>query len=118
MTSLPIQTIRYNCQNNLPDTYPDLKPTIAYLSTYTAKYVVTNSMPFTLYVRGTNFTRNGRTTITFGSYKNLLITFFSSTSISFNIPMQATPGQYNVQIINDTPIGKISSNTDIFIIES
>jgi hypothetical protein len=118
MTSLSIQTIQYICLNTLPDTYPDLKPTISYLSSYTAEYVITNSMPFTVYVRGTNFTRNGRTTITFGSYQNLPITFFSSTSISFTIPMQATPGQYNVQIINDTPIGKVSSNTDIFTIES
>jgi IPT/TIG domain len=117
MSIIPLTTIQYICQNNLPDTYPDLKPTIVYFSTYTVKYELTKSRSFTIYVRGTNFTKEGRTTISFGSYQNIPITFFSSTSISFIIPRQAIPGQYNVEIINVTPIGKVSSNTIILMIE-
>ena len=117
MSTLPIQYTQTVCQKYIEETYPDLSPTIAYLSSYNANAMITNSKPFTVYIRGTNFTRNGKTTVTFGSYTKLPIIFLSSTSISFTIPMNATIGTYEVKVVNATPIGNVLSNSDVFTVQ-
>jgi hypothetical protein len=38
--------------------------------------------------------------IFFSLFKNLSITFYSTSAISFIVPLNAIPGAYNVQVVN------------------
>lgn len=116
MTSIPIQYIQNDCQNYSEKSYPDLSPTIIYLSSYYVNYLTSSNIPYRIYIRGTNFNTNDITSITFGPYKNIPITFYSSTSISFIIPMNAKPGPYNIQVVNQNIKGLIYSNIVVFSI--
>ena len=53
-----------------------------------------------VYVNGSNFLPNGTTFIKFGNYGYLPITYNSSFNLSFVVPLNATPGNYNVQVVN------------------
>ena len=119
MTSLPIQYIQTACLTYVQGTYPDLTPKILSLDTYTYKeyYLYTSNYPYTVYIRGTNFSANGITSVTLGPYKNIPITFFSSNSISFIIPLNVKPGEYNLQVVNTNIYGSLFSNTIVFVIE-
>jgi hypothetical protein len=117
MTSLPIQYIQTACLTYNQGTYPDLTPTILYLDTYNADYTYTSIKPYNVYVRGLNFSANGITSVTFGQYKNIPITFLSSNSISFIIPINSKPGEYNINIVNTNTYGSLSSNTVVFTIK-
>jgi len=117
MTSLPIQYIQTACLSYVQGSYPDLTPTILYLDTYNASNLYTSLKPYTVYIRGINFSANGITSVIFGPYKNIPITFFSSNSISFIIPLNAKSGEYNLQVINTNTYGSLFSNTIIFTIE-
>ena len=117
MSSIPIQYIQTACLSYVQGTYPDLTPTILSLDTYNANNLYTSIYPYTVYVRGINFSANGITSVTFGYYKNIPITFFSSNSISFIIPLNAKPGEYTVQIVNTNIYGSLFSNTIVFTIE-
>ena len=116
MSSLPFQYIENRCLTYVQDKYPNLEPTIAYLSTYNAIYSSTSIKPFTLYIGGTNFSTNNITTIHFGNFQNIPIVFFSSTSISFIIPLNAKPGDYMVTVVNSNSVGSLNSNSVIFTI--
>lgn len=116
--SFQIQNIQYTCQDYFQTSYPNLSPTIYSLSSYTLSYSVISSKPTKLSIHGTNFTNNGNTTVNFGQYTNLSITFYTSTNITFLIPMNAQAGNYNIQVANSTSNGIQYSNIDIFIIES
>jgi len=116
MTSLPIQYISNTCRTYF-GIYPNLTPTIYSLSSYNASLFRVTSYPFTVYILGTNFNANGNTTITFGTYKKIPITFYSSTSISFVIPRNTVQGEYNVQVVNTNVIDSLYSNLVIFTIE-
>jgi len=119
MSTFPIQ-YQYTqtaCLTYIEGKYPDLIPTIIHLDTYNANYLQTSTRPFTVYLRGINFSANGITSITFGTYKNIPITFFSSTSISFIIPLNVKQGEYNLQVVNTNSTGSLSSNTVVFTIE-
>jgi hypothetical protein len=52
-----------------------------------------------VYVNGSNFLPNGTTIIKFGSIY-LPVTYYSSFNLSFVVPLNATPGNYNVQVVN------------------
>lgn len=117
MTSVPIQYIQNDCQSYLEKSYPDLIPTIIYLSSYYVNYLDSSNRPYSIYIRGTNFNTNDITSITFGPYKNVPITFYSSTSISFIIPMNSKLGQYNIQVVNKNIKGLLYSNIVVFTIE-
>ena len=110
MTSIPIQYIQTACLSYVEGKYPDLTPTILSLDTYNITYLYTSVKPYTVYVRGLNFNTNTVTSITLGPYKKIPITFLSSTSISFIIPLNAKPGEYNVQVVNTNAYGSLSSN--------
>lgn len=91
-----INNIFTPCQNR--QTYPSFTPTINRLS-------VTSSISgrySNVVINGSNLLPPcyGITYVNFGSFKELPITFYSSTSISFIIPLNAGPGSYNVQVVN------------------
>jgi hypothetical protein len=117
MTSIPIQYIQTACQSYVEDRYPNLTPKILSLDTYHVSYLYTSQYPYTVYVRGLNFSANGITSVTLGPYKKIPITFFSSNSISFIIPLNAKSGEYNVQVENTNIYGSLFSNTIILTIE-
>jgi surface protein len=79
--------------------YPPFAPTINSLS------VTSSSTPgiySRVYINGTNFLPPsiGTTYVNFGGYTNLPITYYSSFSISFVVPLNATAGIYNVVVVN------------------
>jgi hypothetical protein len=89
--------ITLNCRS-YKSVYPSFTPTINSLS-------VIGSNPGTysnVIINGTNFLPPcyGTTYVNFGSFKNLPITFYSTTVISFVVPLNAVPGIYNVQVVN------------------
>ena len=51
-------------------------------------------------INGKNFLPNGITTVNFGTYKNIQVSYFSSFSIAFVVPSTAPVGNYNVVVIN------------------
>lgn len=53
-----------------------------------------------VYVNGYNFLPNGTTFIKFGNIGYLPITYYSSFNISFVVPLNATPGNYDVSVVN------------------
>ena len=116
MSSSTIQ-ISNSCRSYIQGTYPNLTPTIYSLSSYNAPIFRTSTYPFTIYILGTNFNSNEITSITFGPYKSIPITFYSSTSISFIIPLNAKQGEYNVEVVNTNITGSLYSNRVVFTIE-
>jgi hypothetical protein len=55
-----------------------------------------------VYVDGSNFLPYGTTFIKFGGYEYgyIPVTFFSCFNLSFVVPLNATVGDYNVQVVN------------------
>ena len=51
-------------------------------------------------INGSKFLPNGITTVNFGTYKNIPVTYSSSFSIAFVVPLVAPVGYYNVVVIN------------------
>ena len=51
-------------------------------------------------INGRNFLPNGITTVNFGTYKNIPVTYSSSFNIAFVVPLNAPTGYYNVVVIN------------------
>jgi hypothetical protein len=78
--------------------YPPFAPTINSLSV-TSSGVGAYSL---VYIYGTNFLPScyGTTYVNFGPYKQLPITFYSTTSVSFVVPLDAIVGVYNVVVVN------------------
>jgi hypothetical protein len=77
---------------------PSFTPVIYSLSVYKSiqgKHTV-------VYVSGDKFQYPalGITYVSFGSYKNLPIVFYSTTYISFVVPIDAPPGNYSVTVVN------------------
>ena len=64
-------------------------------------------------INGSNFLPNGITTVNFGTYKNIPVTYSSSFNISFLVPRSLPPGNYNVVVIN-TYNSNYSSNINNF----
>ena len=64
-------------------------------------------------INGKNFLPNGTTTVNFGTYKNIPVTYSSSFNISFVVPLNAPAGNYNVVVIN-TYNSNYSSNINNF----
>jgi len=78
--------------------YPSFTPVIYSLSiTSSAKGAYS-----VVYVNGYNFLppANGTTYVNFGSYTNLPIIYFSSTYLSFEIPLNVKVGDYSVVVVN------------------
>ena len=75
---------------------PSFTPEIYSLSVYTSP---ANTYSF-VGINGKNFLPNGTTTVNFGTYKNIPVTYSSSFNISFVVPLNAPIGNYNVVVIN------------------
>jgi len=108
ITDLPPSARRcrkYNANNS----YPDLTPRIDFLnqdSSIAGKY--TN-----VYITGINFSNfsvTGFSTVTFGSFKNIPVSYVGSFNISFEIPVDATPGTYTIQVVNNVYPTSLYSN--------
>jgi hypothetical protein len=86
-----------NCRKYKPF-YPSFAPTINSLSV-TSSVARVYSL---VYINGSNFLPPcyGTTYVNFGSFKKIPIVFYSTSTISFIIPLNAVPGYYNVQVVN------------------
>lgn len=93
-TSVTPQSTR-NCRK-FKAFYPSFTPILSGLSTTTS-----SSGGYSLVtVYGSNFLPNGTTFIKFGSYGFLPTTYYSSFTLSFVVPLDASPGNYGVQVVN------------------
>jgi hypothetical protein len=80
---------------NTKNTYPSFTPILLNLSliaSYSNIYTEVN-------VIGSNFLPNGTTFIKFG-LNNITPIYYNSNSLSFTIPLNLAPGEYNVQVVN------------------
>ncbi len=78
------------------DVYPSFTPVLNQLST-----ISSSAGAYSLvYVNGSNFLPNGTTSIKFGDYGYIPVIYYSSVYLSFVIPLNATAGSYNVQVVN------------------
>lgn len=76
--------------------YPSFTPVLSGLS-------VTSSLAGTyslVYITGANFLPNGTTFVKFGNMGYLPVTYYSSYNLSFVVPLDATAGNYSVQVVN------------------
>jgi uncharacterized protein (TIGR03437 family) len=91
-------TIQRNRCRKFKGFYPSFTPIINSLSVITSFVGVYSFVQ----IKGSNFLppSNGITYVDFGSYKQLPITFYSSFNIAFMVPLNATAGNYNVQVVN------------------
>jgi hypothetical protein len=89
----PINTQQTNCRK-YTGFLPNMNPSIYSLST-------TISAPriySLVYISGHNFIPYN-TTVTFGAIKNIDVVFYSSSYISFVVPLNVSEGDYNVQVV-------------------
>jgi hypothetical protein len=79
-------------------TYPSFTPTINSLSTTSS----TKGSYSVVYIDGSNFLPPsiGTTYVNFGVYTNLPVIFFSSSYLSFTVPLNAPIGNYSVIVVN------------------
>ena len=90
-----INNVKKNCKL-AKGFLPSFTPEIYSLSVYTS---VAGAYSF-VGINGNNFLPNGITTVNFGAYKNISVSYFSSFNISFAVPLNAPIGNYNVVVIN------------------
>lgn len=76
--------------------YPSFTPTITYLSVTSSLY---NTYSL-VYINGSNFLPNGTTFVKFGNIGYLPVTYYSSFNLSFVVPLNTIPGNYQVQVVN------------------
>ena len=79
--------------------YPNFSPIIYSLSTYSSMQGRYTQVTIT----GNNFSLGntiGYSVVNFGKYKRLPVTYYSSNSISFIVPIDALNGKYAVQVVN------------------
>lgn len=93
-TSGTLKTSR-NCRK-YKGFYPSFTPILNSLST-TSSSAGGYSL---VYVNGSNYLPNGTSFIKFGNYGNLNVVYYSSFNLSFVVPQDASPGIYNVQVVN------------------
>jgi uncharacterized protein (TIGR03437 family) len=76
---------------------PSFTPEIYSLSVYTSLSGAYSNV----FINGKNFLPNGVTTVNFGTYKNIPVTYSSSFVISFVVPTSLPAGNYNVVVSNN-----------------
>jgi hypothetical protein len=94
--------------------YPNFTPSINSMSVTTSSAGVYTNVN----INGSTFlpTINGVTYVLFGSYK-INILFYSTSNISFVVPLGATAGVYNVNVVNvynnnfSTDVPQVSTGT-------
>jgi hypothetical protein len=97
LTQNDTQYIESNCRK-ITNTYPSFTPSIFSTSTNTSQ----SGIYSLVYINGSNFLPAvyGTTYVNFGTYKNLPITFYSTSQISFVVPLNAVAGTYNIVVVN------------------
>jgi len=95
---------RTNCRR-YKSVYPSFAPTINSLSVSSSVHgtysnVMINGSNFLPPSYGTTYVNFGPFNQFSGPYKNLSITFYSTSAISFIVPLNLVPGIYNVQVGN------------------
>ena len=76
--------------------YPSFTPVLDNLSvTSSVSGVYSN-----VYVNGSNYLPNGTTFIQFGNMGYISVIFYSSFNLSFVVPLNASPGSYEVKVVN------------------
>jgi hypothetical protein len=88
--------IRRNCKLS-KGFLPSFKPEIYSLSVYTSLSGAYSNVV----IIGQNFLPNGTTYVNFGSFKNIPVSYFSSSNISFVVPTNAGIGSYDVIVVNN-----------------
>ena len=92
------KTIRKSNCRKYKSVYPSFAPTINSLSvTSSAAGAYSNVI-----INGSNFLPPcyGTTYVNFGSFKKISIIFYSTSTISFVVPLNAGAGSYNIQVVN------------------
>ncbi len=84
-----------NCRK-YKEVYPSFTPVINGLSVTSSSAGVYSFV----HINGSNFLPNGTTFIKFGNYGYLPVTYYSSFNLSFVVPLNASPNNYNVQAVN------------------
>lgn len=85
-----------NCRKIIKGFYPSFTPSLSSLSvTSSATGAYSN-----VNVTGANFLPYGTTFIKFGNFGYISALYNSSFNLSFVVPLNASPGNYNVQIVN------------------
>ena len=77
-------------------TYPSITPVIYSLNPTSS----THGIYTQVLISGLNFYPFDKTVLNFGPYKNIPISYLSSFNISFVVPNDALPGNYDVQLAN------------------
>jgi hypothetical protein len=90
-----VPTSTRNCRKYI-GFYPSFTPVLNALSV--------NSSPSgsysLVYISGSNFLPNGTTFIKFGNMGYMPVTYYSSFELSFVVPLNAAPGNYDVHVVN------------------
>jgi len=115
MTKLLFQYNVRNCRifKNLP--FPNTSPVIDGLSIYKSQQGIYT----TVYISGNNFSlegTHGYSTVTFGTYQNISVIFYSSQTISFQVPTNAPSGIYSVTVVNNSQNPLYSNSVNYTII--
>ena len=84
-----------SCKKN-KGSLPSFTPVLLSLSVTTSNFGEYSLV----YVNGSNFLPNGVTFIQFGQFGYLPVTYYSSNNLSFIVPINARPGNYNVKVVN------------------
>lgn len=88
-------TLKITCRR-IKGFLPSFKPVIYSLSITTSQI---GNYKQEVYIFGENFLPNNTTYVTFGD-QNLPISYLSSFNISFTVPSNNFPGNYNVVVVN------------------
>ena len=89
------QTTNQSCRQ-IKGFYPNFTPSLDSLSV-TDSYYNDYSL---VYVNGSNFLSNNTTLIEFGNIGYIPTVFYSSFNLSFVVPLNTPPGNYNVKAVN------------------
>ena len=90
-----LQNTSKNCRK-YNSFYPSFTPILNGLSVTSSSYGAYSLV----YITGSNFLPSGTTFIKFGSYGYLPVTYYSSSYLSFLVPLNSIPGNYPIQVVN------------------
>jgi hypothetical protein len=85
-----------NCRRLKNGFYPSFTPNLSSLSVTTSAA----GAYYLVYVNGSNFLPNGTTFVQFGNSGYLPVTYYSSSNLSFVVPLNAVAGNYPVKVVN------------------
>ena len=108
ITDLPVSSRKCRKYRS-EDAYPDITPRIDTLS-QESSLVGAYTIVYITGINFSNFSVTGFSTVTFGSFKNIPVSYVGSFNISFIVPADANPGVYNVQVVNNMYPTSLYSN--------